>query len=348
MARQSALRYYSETPEARRNNRAPTQMNIQSQKLKQQTIIERFGPWTASNIHLGDRFYTIGEHIHGDEIKVRRVLQIVADITQQPFQNLTLVDLACHEGIYAIEFARHGARVLGIEGRPAHIAKANFVKDALSLTNLDIVQDDVRNLSVEKYGLFDVVLCLGILYHLEVPDVFRFVENISEVCQRVAIFDTRIAAGPTTNFTYKGTKYWGNRISEGHAPTDTAEQKIKRYWASLDNTTSFHLSRTSLYSLLARAGFTSVYECYIPAEPAKPIDRVTFVALKGTRETVIASPLMENYETNPTPEEYSAFKVERFYGKIYQVARLIPEKARLALKSRGLLGKLYSPFKPSR
>lgn len=323
-------------------------MNLESLKQKQQLVIEKFGPWTASNVHLGDHFYTIGEYIHGDEVKLRRILQIVSDTTQQPFQDLRLVDLACHEGIYAIEFARHGAQVTGIEGRPAHIAKANFVKDALSLTNLNIVQDDVRNLSKEKYGPFDVVLCLGILYHLEVPDVFRFVENIGEVCQRVAIFDTRIAAGPTANYIYEGTKYWGNRINEGHASTDTSEQKIKRYWASLDNVTSFHLSRTSLYCLLARVGFTSVYECYIPAEPAKPIDRVTFVALKGGRETVIGSPLMANHEINTAPDEFSAFKVEKLYGKIYRVARLVPEKVRLAIKSRGPLGKLYKPFKPAK
>jgi hypothetical protein len=220
------------------------------------------------------------------------------------------------------------------------------VKDTLSLDNLEIVQDDVRNLSAEKYGSFDVVLCLGILYHLEVPDVFSFVERIGEVCKDVAVIDTRISPGPTTSHVYKGTKYWGNRISEGHAPTDSPEEKIKRYWASLDNLTSFHLSRTSLYCMLSRVGFTSVYECYIPAEPAKPIDRVTFVAIKGNRQKLISSPLMEQYPITHSPEDLNIHKVERTYGTVYRIARLIPEKVRVAMKSRGLLGDLFKPFKP--
>jgi hypothetical protein len=321
-------------------------MNLELLENRQRTIVDKFGPWTASNIHLGDHFYTIGETIQGDEIKLRRVLQVVSDATRRPLKSLRLLDLACHEGIYAIEFARHGANVVGIEGREAHIEKARFVKAALSLNNLDIVQDDVRNLSRDKYGYFDVVLCLGILYHLDVPDVFSFIERIGEVCQNIAVIDTRIAFGPTLPYVYKGTRYWGHRINEGHGRSDTPEQKLKRYWASLDNLTSFYLSRTSLYCMLGRVGFTSVYECYIPPEPAKPIDRITLLAIKGSRETVINSPLMDKYPFDNAPEDFTVHKIEKMYGKLYRVSRLIPEKIRIALASHGLLGDLFRPFKP--
>jgi hypothetical protein len=321
-------------------------MNSESLRDRQRAIVEQFGPWHASNIHLGDRLYTIGEHIQGDEIKVRRVLQVVADTATKPIKALRLVDLGCHEGIWAIEFARHGASALGIEGRMAHIEKARFVKDALGLNKLDFVQDDVRNLSKEKYGSFDVVLCLGILYHLDVPDVFHFIERIGEVCDDIAVIDTRIAPGPTSSFVYGGVTYWGNRINERHKTSDTREEKLKKYAASLDNVTSFHLSRTSLQCMLGRVGFTSVYECYVPAEPEKPIDRVTLLAIKGERQRVISSPLMENYPANSTPEQLNAYKVERLYGKVFRVAKfLFPAKLRVTIKSHGLLGKLFKPFK---
>jgi 2-polyprenyl-3-methyl-5-hydroxy-6-metoxy-1,4-benzoquinol methylase len=319
-------------------------MNRDALEVKKQAVVAEFGPWTASNIHVDGDLYTIGKKIHGDEVKLRRVLQVVADTTRRPLESLRLLDLACHEGIYAIEFARHGAQVVGIEGRQAHIEKARFVKEALSLNNLDIVQDDVRNLSEKKYGRFDVVLCLGILYHLDAPDVFSFIERIGEVCQDVVIIDTRIAPGPTESAMYRGTKYWGHRIQEGHAPTDTPADKIKKYWASLDNLTSFHLSRTSLYSLLGRAGFTSVYECYMPAEPAKPIDRITFVAIKGNRQKTINSPLMDSYQVDHSPEDFTAFKMEQIYGKFYRLSRWIPERIRILLKTGGLLGRLYKPL----
>src|SRR5215472_2767563 len=158
-------------------------MDFDFLEKQKQAVVDKFGPWTASNIHLDNDCYTIGKKIEGDEIKLRRVLQIVSDAARKPFRSLRLLDLACHEGIYAIEFARQGAGVVGIEGREAHIEKAKFVKNTLSLNNLEIYQDDVRNLSKAKYGSFDVVLCLGILYHLDVPDVFSFIESIGEVCE---------------------------------------------------------------------------------------------------------------------------------------------------------------------
>jgi SAM-dependent methyltransferase len=323
-------------------------MNLETLREKQRIVVDKFGPWTASNIHLGDHFYTIGEHIQGDEIKLRRVLQVVSDTVTKPLESTRVLDLACAEGIYSIEFARHGASVLGIEGRQAHIEKALFAKDALSVKNVDFVQDDVRNLSKDKYGSFDVVLCLGILYHLDVPDVFHFIERIAEVCDDIAVIDTRIAFGPTVSFVYGETAYWGNRISE-HKRSDAPEEKIKKYWASLDNVTSFHLSRTSLYCMLGRVGFTSVYECYIPPEPAKPIDRITLLAIKGKRQRILGSPLMEKYPVNNAPEEFTVHKIEKLYGKIYQAVRLlIPEKLRVALKSYGALGRLFRPFKPAK
>ena len=93
--------------------------------------------------------------------------------------------------------------MVGIEGREAHIEKARFVKQVLSLGGLDLFQDDVRNLSKNKYGEFDVVLCLGILYHLDVPDVFAFLEQIADVCRDIAVIDTRVAFGPTASYIYK-------------------------------------------------------------------------------------------------------------------------------------------------
>jgi hypothetical protein len=319
-------------------------MPPESLVAKKQVVVDKFGPWTASNVHIDGELYTIEDKIHGDEIKLRRVLQIVSDVATKPLESIRLVDLACHEGIYAIEFARQGASVLGIEGREAHISKARFVKDALSLNNLDVVQDDVRNLSQAKYGSFDVVLCLGILYHLDTPDVFSFIERIGEVCTDIAIIDTRIAPGPTEAFTYKGTEYWGHRISEGHASGDSPAEKLKKYWASLDNLTSFHLSRTSLYCMLARVGFTSVYECYVPAETTKPIDRVTFVAIKGHRLKLKNSPLMATYPTQNAPREFTSFKAEQLLGKFYKMSRLIPERVRVLMKSGGFLGTMFKPF----
>jgi 2-polyprenyl-3-methyl-5-hydroxy-6-metoxy-1,4-benzoquinol methylase len=156
-------------------------MEIEQIKRKKQEIVEHFGPWTAHCIHLGSQIYTFEESQM--DSRLRRFLQIASDITGEPLEMLRVLDLACLEGHYSIEFALHGANVLAIEGREGNLAKARFVKEALSLNNLELALDDVRKLDQDRHGVFDVVLCLGILYHLDTPGVMDFVEKISTVCQ---------------------------------------------------------------------------------------------------------------------------------------------------------------------
>lgn len=73
-----------------------------------------------------------------------QILQTVSDATRQPLNTLQVLDLACLEELYGIEFARHGAWVIAIQGREANIEKARFAKDVLEWDNITLVQDDVR------------------------------------------------------------------------------------------------------------------------------------------------------------------------------------------------------------
>src|SRR5262249_18360193 len=140
-------------------------MNMGDLEQRRQEIIERFGPWTTHSIHLGGGLYTIGNG--WVDSRLRQIVQTVADVTDRPLHNLRVLDLACLEGLFGIEFALHGAQVLAIEGREANLAKARFAKDTLDLSRLELVSGDVRQLDRGEHGTFDVVLCLGILYHLD-------------------------------------------------------------------------------------------------------------------------------------------------------------------------------------
>jgi len=111
---------------------------------------------------------------------------MVCDLAHRPLTGLRVLDLACAHGYYSFEMARLGAQVLGIEGRESWLENARRTKQEASIPNVEFVQDDVRNLSKEKYGEFDIVLCLGILYHLDAPDVFEFLGRVFEVCREFA------------------------------------------------------------------------------------------------------------------------------------------------------------------
>jgi len=290
---------------------------------EKRAVEEKYGAWTAHNISIGQGVFTISGEVVGDEVKLRRVVQIVADICNRPISDLRVLDLACLEGMYGIEFSRQGAQVCAIEGREANLEKARFAARALSLGNIEFHQDDVRNLSKEKYGTFDVVLCLGILYHLDAPRVFTFLENMFAACTRVAVIDTHISLHPKQAYFHRGKIYRGKTVEE-HALKATQEERKKKLWSSLDNPTSTYFTRPSLYRLLYDLGFTSVCECGIPQVPQQAEDRATFVAVKGTTVPLVSCPQL--------PPEY---------------ARDLPEwtLATLALR-RGL--RIVSPLVPHR
>jgi SAM-dependent methyltransferase len=231
-------------------------------------------------------------------------VQATADLAPKPLDELRVLDLACFEGQYAIEFALQGAEVVGIEGREANIAKARFTAEAHKLERLSLVRGDVRDLRREPFGGFDVVLCLGLLYHLDFPEAIRFLERVAEVCDGVAIFDTHVNLGFRHRLTDGAHTYWGRHYIE-HSPRADAAEREQSRWASLDNARSFWFTRASLTNALTDVGFTSVYECEAPAETAKAIDRRTFVAVKGKRTSLCTVPGLEEQEHGRVPERRS-------------------------------------------
>lgn len=288
---------------------------------QKQAAVGRLGAWSAHCIHLGHGVYTFDKPSEPQaDTRLRRVLQTAADIAGKPLPELKILDLACLEGQFGIEFALHGAHVLATEGRDPNLAKVEFVKQLLSLDNLGLALEDVRNLHKMESSSFDIVLCLGILYHLDSPEVMNLLEAIYKVCARAAVIDTHISMVSEACYTWQGNTYWGQYQPE-HDSEATAEQKQERLWQSLDNVKSFKLTRPSLCNLLRHVGFTSVYECLNPYEyhnPRWPLagdgayavwkDRITLVAIKGEHQRVMSSPVTEAAPEidRPEREEYLA------------------------------------------
>lgn len=316
-------------------------MDAKALREEKQRVIERFGEWTDHNIHIAEDVYTIGENVVST--RLRRIVQIVSDISNSPLSSLRVLDLACLEGLYAVEFARQGAQAVAIEGRETNLEKVRFVKNALGLENLTLHQDDVRNLSLEKHGEFDVVLCLGILYHLDAPDVFQFVENIARVTTRFAVFDTYVANASKEEHSYDGRTYWGREVEE-HSPADPNDKRLSRLWSSLDNPKSLWITCYSLFNLLAACGFTTVHECHVPADVHKPADRVTLVAIKGRRQPLISTPKVnampigewpEGHQPRLSPDQDPLVQASKRLS--HMVPNAVKKPAKAALKSIGFL-----------
>jgi len=210
---------------------------------------------------------------------------VIADFSPKPWTDVRILDLGSLEGHFSLEFASKGAQVVAIEGREANNAKARAAAASQGLRNVQFVTDDVRNLSRESYGAFDVVLCSGILYHLPGEDGCRLIETIADLCTNLTIIDTRIGLRDFKSVQWKDKKYFGVVFPE-HASTDTAAAKLARPWASLDNETSFWMTKPSLLNLLRDVGFTTVAEVFRPASFFDNSDRVTLSAIKGVPQEI--------------------------------------------------------------
>jgi SAM-dependent methyltransferase len=232
-------------------------------------------------------------------LRLRRVVQTIADIEQKPWAQLRILDLGSLEGLFALEFASHGAQVVAIEGRETNNSIARAAAKSRNFSNIEFITSDVRELNVARHGQFDVVLCSGILYHLPAKDACEFIQSIAEVCKHLTIIDTHVALldkWPTRSFKWRDRTYYGTTYKE-HSPEDDDATKLSRSWASLDNVTSFWMSKPSLLNLLRDVGFTSVSEVLRPQSFLEFEDRLTFAAIKGEAQHFSISPELES-----TPE----------------------------------------------
>ena len=257
-------------------------MDVATTRARRDAVIDRHGPWVAYNVHLGHGVYSmVDDRVGMAELLIGAVVQVVADLCTKPLEELRVLDLACHEGGFGIELGLHGAAVVGVEGRQANVEKARFAAEALGLDRVTFIQGDVRDAALwEELGDFDVVLCLGILYHLEARDAVRLIKDCYAHCKELAIVRTAIGLSANTSTTVDGFPYHGRRYQE-----NTEERG-----ASLDNPISILPTRTSLLNLLSDVGFSSVLEVCNPAVPGleAAVDSVTLAAIRGQRANYLS------------------------------------------------------------
>jgi hypothetical protein len=280
--------------------------------------------FTAHNILLPDGTKTRGD---GEMLlsesnvwkSIEKTVNLFFPSSRMERRNLKVVDLGCLEGGYAVEFAKLGFTTLGIEAREENIAKCDYVKDRLNLSNLSFAKDNVRNL--RNYGHFDIVLNYGLLYHLNDPISFLKEEYECMNENSLLLLNTHFAPekdvryamplvnryfwGPiqkriklfqttqnyrlsriTENEGYRGRwiREWSKKLSK--------EKKEKYLWASYDNDRSFWPCKKDLTRALHDIGFDHVFEQFDftgdlwPDNYTFRFNRTMFVAVKGFKNLV--------------------------------------------------------------
>jgi len=254
-------------------------------------------PWTSHNVRLNAEVTTMPGHpdfLTSDlrVLAIRRVLDLFFGPNQA---GLRAADLGCLEGGFSLALAQRGVETLGIEARRRNLAKARLLREHFELPNLTFELGDVKQFRRQSNGDFDIVLALGILYHLDRP--MEWLKQIAETTRRVLILDTHYAPafeeerkrmdptlplGPLVNMD----NFQGRWFREYGDDADREQQ----LWASYSNQRSFWMTKESLLLNLLYAGFPLVFEQHdysagFYRQTAVTHPRTMLIALKPTANT---------------------------------------------------------------
>jgi hypothetical protein len=148
-----------------------------------------------------------------------------------------LLDLACGDGTFSIAAKDMGWEVTGVDARTVRMPMT---------PGIEWVQQDVRETEIVGY---DVVLLMGLLYHMELDDQLDLLRRCSGT---VTILDTHHSTAPThVEGGYAGHTF--NELPPDH-PT-SLEDAPRAAWG---NPTSFWATQPDLVRMLNDCGFETV------------------------------------------------------------------------------------------
>lgn len=126
--------------------------------------IDELGPW-FHNMNLGG-VWTAPDHFLGDYPAVK--WRGFAHAIPADLKGRTVLDIGCNGGFYAIEMKRRGAdRVVAIDSDEDYLAQARYAAEVAG-TPIEFRRLDVYDVGALAER-FDVVLFMGVLYHLRHP-----------------------------------------------------------------------------------------------------------------------------------------------------------------------------------
>jgi tRNA (mo5U34)-methyltransferase len=126
--------------------------------------VRELGEW-FHNINLAG-VQTAPHHFLGDypSVKWKRFAHTIPE----DLSGRTVLDVGCNAGFYSLEMKRRGARrVLGVDSDPRYLEQARFAAE-VAKTDIEFREMSVYELP-SLHERFDIVLFMGVLYHLRHP-----------------------------------------------------------------------------------------------------------------------------------------------------------------------------------
>jgi len=247
-----------------------TELEVVKADTRDQTAerIRELGDW-FHNLHI-DGVQTAPDHFLGDYPRVK--WQRFQHAIPADLRGKSVLDIGCNGGFYSIEMKRRGAdRVLAIDFDDRYLSQAKFAAEALGC------EIEFRKLSVydvqELSEQFDVVLFLGVLYHLRHP--LLALDLIHEhVARDLFVFQSLQRGSETTEQIQDDYEFWETDVFE--RPGFPKLYFIEKRYAG-DPTNWWIPNRAAVEGMLRSAGFdlvdhpeTEVFVCHYRPLPSGP------------------------------------------------------------------------------
>jgi tRNA (mo5U34)-methyltransferase len=232
---------------------------------------------------------------------IRELLRVM----REQIQLGTALDVGCGVGYFSKFLSDLGLRVVAIDGREENTreAKERYPEISFFMRN-------VEDPALPDIGAFDLVLCVGLVYHLENP--FRAIRNLHSLTGKVLIVESMCAPGRGPSL---------HLVDEGEAE----DQGL--------NYVAFYPTEACLVKMLYRAGFPFVYgfvrlpECSpFRASLWRRRERTMLLASKerlSAANLKLAPDVRGSWEILSTPRERWRIRFERMLGLTRKLGRQV-------------------------
>lgn len=201
-----------------------------------------------------------------------------------------VLDLGCNAGFWSLCAIESGCDyVLGIDGRQMHIDQAEFVFDVKGIDHnrYDFYCGNVLDLLNENLGKFDIVLCLGLMYHINKP--ITLLEYIAGINTDLLVIDTSLSESK------------GSILEVRHESLDDPRNAI-------DYELVLYPTRTAVLEMVRQFGYHAVvlrpnFTDYTGATDYKDGYRRAFICAKRTDLTTLDADTVPSQGVDSTDVE---------------------------------------------
>lgn len=161
--------------------------------------LARFEPWHYT-INFGaaaTRKFRLPMEWHFHRYRSSMLVGLARDVAGEDRSRLSVLDVACHCGVFALDFAERGfGSVRGLDLREENIRQAQFLAETFGVPNTQFSIANARMLGKSEPA--DIVFCAGLLYHLTFP--MELLTDLFNVTREFAIIDTCAQKHPFSGF----------------------------------------------------------------------------------------------------------------------------------------------------